>query len=126
MANEISDTKSDTSSASSSAGSTTEHLKAPSRAKSKVWKYFGFTANESGTIVSKTQVKCTLCRNDISFCGNTMNLSYHLERKHPEQFSECCSVKQGSAKAAAASRDEDQPAITECFACKTPYKHGSK
>ena len=126
MANEISDTKSDTSSASSSAGSTTEHLKAPSGAKSKVWKYFGFTTNESGMIVSKTQVKCTLCRNDISFCGNTTNLSYHLERKHPEQFSECCSVKQGSAKAAAASGDEDQPAITECFACKTPYKHGSK
>ena len=60
MANEISDTKSDTSSASSSAGSITEHLKVPSGAKSKVWKYFGFTTNESGTIVSKTQVKCTL------------------------------------------------------------------
>ena len=42
------------------------------------------------------------------------------------QFSECYSVKQGSAKAAAASRDEDQPAITECFARKTPYKRESK
>ena len=115
MANKISDTESVTSSASSG-GSATEYLKAPSGAKSKVWKYFGFTMNESGAIVSKTQVKCTLCRNNISFCGNTTNLSYHLERKHPEQFSECCSVKQGSAKAAAASGDEDQPAITECFA----------
>ena len=77
--------------------------------------------------MSKTRVKCTLCRNDISFCGNTTNLSYHLERKHREQFSECCSVKQESAKAAAvASHDEDQPAITECFARKTPYKLGSK
>ena len=54
-----------------------------------------------------------------------MNSSYHLERKHPEQFSECCSVNQRTAKAAA-SRDEDQPAITECFARKTPYKRGSK
>ena len=86
MANEISDTESVTSSASSSAGSATERLKAPSRAKSKVWKYFVFTTNESGTIVSKTRVKCTICRNDISFCGNTTNLSYHLERKHPEQL----------------------------------------
>ena len=57
---------------------------------------------------------------------NTTNLTYHLEWKHPEQFSECCSVRQGSAKAAAASWDEYQPAITECFACKTPYKCGSK
>ena len=126
MANEISDTESLTSSASSSAGSATERLKAPRGAKSKVWKYFGFTMNESGAIVSKTRVKCTICRNNISFCGKTTNLSYHLEQKHPEQFSECCSVKQGSAKAAAASRDEDQPAITECFVYKTPYKCGSK
>ena len=126
MANEISDTESVTSSASSNGGSATKRLKAPSGAKSKVWKYFGFTTNKSGVIVSKTRVKCTLCRNDISFCGNTTNLSYHLERKHSEQFSECCSVKPGSAKAAAASRDEDQPAITECFAHKTPYKCESK
>ena len=126
MVNRVSDTKSVTSSASSGEGAT-EHLKAPTGAKSKVWKYFGFTTNEAGTIVSKTRVKCTLCRNDISFCGNTTNLSYHLEQKHPEQFSEYCGVKQGSAKASAvASRDEDQPAITECFARKKPYKHGSK
>ena len=98
MANEISDTESVTSSASSSAGSATERLKAPRGAKSKVWKYFGFTMNESGAIVSKTRVKCTICRNNISFCGKTTNLSYHLEQKHPEQFSECCSVKQGTLK----------------------------
>ena len=44
MANEISDTES----IASSGGSATEHLKAPSGAKSKVWKYFGFTTNEAG------------------------------------------------------------------------------
>ena len=98
MANKISDTESVTSSASSSAGSATERLKAPSGAKSKVWKYFGFTMNKPGAIVSKTRVKCTICRNNISFCGKTTNLSYHLERKHPEQFSECCSVKQEALK----------------------------
>ena len=83
-------------------------------------------ANESGAIVSKARVKCTLCKQDINFCGNTTNLNYHLERNHYEQFTECCSVKQGSAKTAAASRNKDQPAITECFARKTPYKRGSK
>ena len=53
-------------------------------------------------------------------------LPFRVKAQHPEQFSECCSVKQGSTKAAAASRDEDQPAITECFECKMPYKYGSK
>ena len=121
-----SDTESTNSSTSNSTDSSTEHLKAPTGAKSKVWKYFGFAMNETGTIVNKTWVKCTLCKNDMSFCGNTTNLSYHLEQKHPEQFSECCSVKQGSGKAVAPRCDEDQPSITECFACKTPYKHESK
>ena len=56
MENQISDTKSFNSSMSSSAGSSTGHLKAPTRAKSKVWKYFVFVTNEAGVIVSKTHV----------------------------------------------------------------------
>ena len=126
MEHEASDTESITSSASGSTSASTEVLKPLPGAKSKVWKYFGFVANESGAIVSKARVKCTLCKQDINFCGNTTNLNYHLERNHYKQFTECCSVKQGSAKTAAASRNKDQPAITECFARKTPYKRGSK
>ena len=38
--------------------------------------------NKAGVIVRK-QDACTLCKHDISFYGNTANLSYHLERKHP-------------------------------------------
>ena len=71
-------------------------------------------------------MKCIYCKNNISFCGNMINLSYHLEQKHSEQVSECCSIKQGNTKAAAASCDEDQPVIMECFACKTSYQHRSK
>ena len=112
MASKISDTESVSSSTSSSTGSATNRLKAPVGVKSKVWKYFGFATNEAGVIVNKTRVTCTLCKQNISFCGNTTNLSYHLERKYPEQFTECCSLKQGSTKAAAAGHDEDQPAIT--------------
>ena len=36
---------------SSRTGSSTECLKAPTRAKCKVWKYFGFVMNEAGLIV---------------------------------------------------------------------------
>ena len=120
MANKSSDAESADSSENSSAGNSTDRLRPPTGAKSKVWKYFRFATNEAGIVVSKTRVKCTLCKHEFNFSGNTTNLSYHLERKHPEQFSECCSVKQGSAKAAAASRHEDQLAITECFETSLP------
>ena len=49
----ISDTESVKSSMSSSVGRSTEHLKAPTRAKCKVWKYFRFVMNEVGVIVRK-------------------------------------------------------------------------
>ena len=69
MASEISDTESTNSSTSNnvsgSTGSSTEYLKAPTGGKSKVWKYFGFAMNETGAIVNKTRVKCTLCKNGI-------------------------------------------------------------
>ena len=69
MASETSDTKSTDSSASGSVsgsvGISTECLKASTGAKSKVWKYFRFTTNETGAVVNKTQVKCTHCKNDI-------------------------------------------------------------
>ena len=80
MEKQISDSELVNSNTSSSMGSSTECLKAPTRVKCKVWKYFGFVTNEAVVIVSKMQV---LCKYNISFCGNTKNLSYHLEQKHP-------------------------------------------
>ena len=77
MEKQISDTELVNSNTSSSTGSSTERLKA---AKCKVWKYFGFMTNEAGVIVRCTY---TVCIHDISFCGNTTNLSYYLEQKHP-------------------------------------------
>jgi len=78
MEHEASDTESITSSASGSTSASTERLKPLPGVKSKVWKYFGFVANEFGAIVSKARVKCTLCKQDMNFCGNTTNLNYHL------------------------------------------------
>ena len=56
MENQINDTESVNNSMSSSAGSFTERLKTSTRAKGKVWKYFGFVRNEVGVILSKTHV----------------------------------------------------------------------
>ena len=78
MEKQINDTELVNSNTSSRTGSSTECLKAPTRARCKVW-YFGFVMNEAG-VISKTHV---LCKHNISFCGNMTNLSYYLEQKHP-------------------------------------------
>ena len=56
--------------------------------KSPVWKYFGFVPNSSGKIEDKKKVFCKLCDPpfSLSYSTNTSNLTYHLERKHPEEY----------------------------------------
>ena len=55
--------------------------------KSTMWKYFGFIPNSSGKTEDKKKVFCKLCDPPfaLSYSMNTSNLTYHLERKHPEE-----------------------------------------
>lgn len=62
------------------------NLVAHPRAKSKVWKYFGFDTNADGCILSWKRIYCRVCLNPIAYSGNTSNLSYHLEKNHPVEF----------------------------------------
>ncbi|KDR09650.1 Protein bric-a-brac 1 [Zootermopsis nevadensis] len=57
-------------------------LVVPKAARSEVWNYFGFEADESGTItdVYRRYVWCRLCDNQLLFSGNTTNLSAHIAR----------------------------------------------
>ena len=72
--------------------------------KSIVWKYFGFIPNSSGKIEDKKKVYCKLCdpRFALSYSTNTSNLTYHLERKHPEEHRKMLNAqgkqKQASSK----------------------------
>ncbi|XP_008851282.1 zinc finger BED domain-containing protein 1 [Nannospalax galili] len=63
-------------------------LVAHPRAKSKVWKYFGFDSDAEGCIVQWRKIYCRVCRAQIAYSGNTSNLSYHLEKNHPDQYCE--------------------------------------
>ncbi|XP_004867373.1 zinc finger BED domain-containing protein 1 [Heterocephalus glaber] len=63
-------------------------LVAHPRAKSKVWKYFGFDTNADGCILHWKRIYCRICMAQIAYSGNTSNLSYHLEKNHPEEFCE--------------------------------------
>nr|2CT5_A Chain A, Zinc finger BED domain containing protein 1 [Homo sapiens] len=55
---------------------------------SKVWKYFGFDTNAEGCILQWKKIYCRICMAQIAYSGNTSNLSYHLEKNHPEEFCE--------------------------------------
>ncbi|XP_054479819.1 E3 SUMO-protein ligase ZBED1-like [Anoplopoma fimbria] len=64
------------------------NLVAHPRAKSKVWKYFGFDTDANGCILHWKRIYCRVCMGQIAYSGNTSNLSYHLEKYHPVDFSE--------------------------------------
>ncbi|KAM3857191.1 E3 SUMO-protein ligase ZBED1-like [Diretmus argenteus] len=64
------------------------NLVAHPRAKSKVWRYFGFDTDADGCILHWKRIYCRVCMSQIAYSGNTSNLSYHLEKNHPLEFSE--------------------------------------
>lgn len=63
-------------------------LVAHPRAKSKVWRYFGFDTDAEGCILQWKRIYCRICMGQIAYSGNTSNLSYHLEKNHAEEFCE--------------------------------------
>ncbi|XP_062302828.1 E3 SUMO-protein ligase ZBED1-like [Osmerus eperlanus] len=73
---------------STGASSSNLHLVTHPRAKSKVWKYFGFDTDSDGCILHWKRIYCRICMTQIAYSGNTSNLSYHLEKNHPEEFCE--------------------------------------
>lgn len=58
------------------------------RAKSKVWKYFGFDTDADGCILHWKRIYCRVCLSQIAYSGNTTNLLYHLEKNHSVEFGE--------------------------------------
>ncbi|XP_071758214.1 E3 SUMO-protein ligase ZBED1-like [Centroberyx gerrardi] len=73
---------------SAGASSSGLNLVAHPRAKSKVWRYFGFDTDADGCILHWKRIYCRVCMSQIAYSGNTSNLSYHLEKNHPVEFSE--------------------------------------
>ncbi|XP_006876319.1 PREDICTED: zinc finger BED domain-containing protein 1 [Chrysochloris asiatica] len=107
-------------------------LVAHPRAKSKVWKYFGFDTDAEGCIQQWKKIYCRICMAQIAYSGNTSNLSYHLEKNHPEEF--CEFVKSNTeqmreAFATAFSKlkpDASQQVVQEPLAAKSGHSYESK
>uniref|UniRef100_A0A9L0K9E1 Zinc finger BED-type containing 1 n=2 Tax=Equus asinus TaxID=9793 RepID=A0A9L0K9E1_EQUAS len=107
-------------------------LVAHPRAKSKVWKYFGFDTNAEGCILQWKKIYCRICMAQIAYSGNTSNLSYHLEKNHPDEF--CEFVKSNTeqmreAFATAFSKlkpEASQSSPQDPLAAKAAHGHESK
>ncbi|XP_064413592.1 dehydrogenase/reductase SDR family member on chromosome X isoform X1 [Latimeria chalumnae] len=104
-------------------------LVAHPRAKSKVWKYFGFDTNAEGCILEWKKIYCRICMTQIAYSGNTSNLSYHLEKNHPDEF--CEFVKSNTeqmreAFATAFSKlkpEASQQVVQDTLIMKAGYSH---
>lgn len=99
------------------ASSSNLHLVAHPRAKSKVWRYFGFDTDADGCILHWRRIYCRICMTQIAYSGNTSNLSYHLEKNHPVEF--CEFVKSNTeqmreAVATAYSKIKTEPMQQQC------------
>lgn len=83
---------------STGASSSNLHLVAHPRAKSKVWKYFGFDTDSDGCILHWKRIYCRICMTQIAYSGNTSNLSYHMEKNHPDEFCEFVKSNTGQTR----------------------------
>ncbi|XP_029786481.1 zinc finger BED domain-containing protein 1 [Suricata suricatta] len=107
-------------------------LVAHPRAKSKVWKYFGFDTNAEGCILQWKKIYCRICRAQIAYSGNTSNLSYHLEKNHPDEFCEFVKsnteqMREAFATAFSKLKPEgSQLAPPDALAAKAGHGHESK
>ena len=54
------------------------------KAKSKAWTHFGFPADATGMVINKNTI-CQLCKVNMTYSGNTSNLTYHLWQVHPRR-----------------------------------------
>ncbi|XP_023562680.1 zinc finger BED domain-containing protein 1 [Octodon degus] len=95
-------------------------LVAHPRAKSKVWRYFGFDTDAEGCILHWKKIYCRVCRAQIAYSGNTSNLSYHLEKNHPEEFCEFVKSNTEQMREAFASAFSKLKPDASASACGTP------
>lgn len=114
----------------------TEVNKGPSRrellplekAKSAVWAYFGFPANNGNFVEAerkkRTKVFCKLCDMDFSYKGNTTNMITHLNYCHKEEYEIVKKQLDAQAQDKHVSSEvscSSQRTIVSSFELLTPY-----
>lgn len=77
-------------------------LVVPMRMRSVYWKYFGFPANDDGTILTREKIVCVICKTQMIYNRNTSNLRMHLHSKHKNIFRKI-ELEEGDKTAAVAN-----------------------
>lgn len=103
-------------------------------AKSKVWKYFAFEADGNNVIQNHTVVFCQVpnCDSKVGYSKNTTNMSKHLQRHHPTEYTEIQNSADSSGDRSQSgqphnSKDSSKPThfqtvITDTYHSVEPYR----
>ena len=116
------------SSSSLSSESLTEYLPLE-KAKSPVWRFFGFPARDGKFLESnkkkRQSVYCKLCKQVLSYKGNTTNMLVHLQYYHKGEYSDISSKTTVNAGRMSTQLQEGQRSITEAFEQLSPIPRSS-
>lgn len=97
------------------------------KAKSPVWRFFGFPARDEKFIEpdkkKRSSVYCRLCRQELSYKGNTTNMLVHLQYNHRQEYNEVKATDSGVSGVTKAS--QQQPTIAKAFERLTPISKDS-
>jgi len=104
------------------------------KAKSPVWEHFGFKVKD-GQFVEKgkkkrTMMYCTLCKNPLSYKGNTMNMMVHLRNHCKTEFEEVtkkieAQEKEKATTSSGATLQPGQCTIEHSFELTSPISKSS-
>ena len=101
------------------------------KAKSVVWTHFGFPARP-GKFIQKDkrlrkEVFCKLCKQSLSYKGNTTNMIVHLQSRRPTEFNEISDqLKSGGGAQSSTTLPKCQPLIHDSFRKLTPLWSSSR
>ena len=113
---------------SSSTESLTEYLPLE-KAKSPVWRFFGFPARNGKFLESdkkkRQSVYCKLCKQELSYKGNTKNMLVHLQYNHKAEYSDISSKTTVNAGRMSTQLQAEQHSITEAFEQLSPIPRSS-
>lgn len=96
-------------------------------AKSPVWEYFGFEADDKGKPVNEDRPFCKKCLRTVATkSGNTSNLLSHLRNAHPEVYKRMKGGEGSSKTAEKRATGGQQQTLEGVIARSTPYARNSK
>ena len=91
--------------------------------------FFGFPSRNGKFLEpdkkKRVIVHCRLCKQELSYKGNTTNMLVHLQYNHKPEYKEATPTATGGAGLVTRQKHEQQPTITQPFQQLTPLPRES-